>query len=212
MKIDQLIQTLSVDAAPKGPSLQARYWLALAIGSLISFGLFIALIGPRGDIQEAIGTLAFDLKFVVTAALLLPSALLALRLLRPEAKPGQLALALAVPAAILVVAVGVELATTPSALWAIKLVGQNSMHCLKAIPLLAMAPLAALIYVMRGGAPSSPTLTGAMAGAAAAGIAATLYASNCPDDSPLFVATWYPLATAIVVAIGALAGNRFLRW
>jgi hypothetical protein len=51
-----------------------------------------------------------------------------------------------------------------------------------------------------------------LAGAAAAGIAATLYASNCPDDSPLFVASWYPLATLLVVAIGAVAGDRLLRW
>jgi hypothetical protein len=28
----------------------------------------------------------------------------------------------------------------------------------------------------------------------------------------LFVATWYPLATSIVVAVGALAGRQFLRW
>ena len=51
-----------------------------------------------------------------------------------------------------------------------------------------------------------------LAGAAAAGIAATLYAANCPDDSPLFVASWYPLATMIVVAVGAFAGERLLRW
>ena len=55
-------------------------------------------------------------------------------------------------------------------------------------------------------------MAGALAGAAAAGIAATLYASNCPDDSPLFVASWYPLASLITVAVGAVAGDRFLRW
>jgi len=57
-----------------------------------------------------------------------------------------------------------------------------------------------------------PALTGALAGAASAGIAALLYASSCPDDSPLFVATWYPLATVVCVAVGALAGRRFLTW
>jgi len=43
-------------------------------------------------------------------------------------------------------------------------------------------------------------------------VAALMYASNCTDDSPLFVASWYPLATAIVVAAGALAGRQWLRW
>ena len=55
-------------------------------------------------------------------------------------------------------------------------------------------------------------LTGALAGAASAGVAALLYASHCPDDSPLFVATWYPLATLICMGVGALAGRRFLAW
>jgi hypothetical protein len=43
-------------------------------------------------------------------------------------------------------------------------------------------------------------------------LAATLYASHCTDDSPLFVATWYSIATAAVAAIGALAGSRVLRF
>jgi hypothetical protein len=69
-----------------------------------------------------------------------------------------------------------------------------------------------LLFAMREGAPQNPGVAGALAGAVAAGIAATLYASNCPDDSPLFVASWYPLATLIVVAVGAAAGVRLLRW
>ena len=46
----------------------------------------------------------------------------------------------------------------------------------------------------------------------AAGLAATLYASHCTDDSPLFVAAWYTIATALVTAIGALAGAKLLRY
>jgi hypothetical protein len=92
------------------------------------------------------------------------------------------------------------------------MIGSNSMHCLTMVPLLSIAPLAALLLAMRAGAPQNPGIAGALAGAAAAGIAATLYAANCPDDSPLFVASWYPLATIIVAAVGALAGARLLRW
>ena len=53
---------------------------------------------------------------------------------------------------------------------------------------------------------------GALMQRAAAGLAATLYASHCTDDSPLFVATWYPIATAMVVAAGALIGAKVLRF
>jgi hypothetical protein len=80
------------------------------------------------------------------------------------------------------------------------------------IPVMAAPILAALIVAMRAGAPMHPGWTGALAGAASAGIASFLYASHCPDDSPLFVATWYPIATLVCAAVGALAGRRFLAW
>ena len=85
-------------------------------------------------------------------------------------------------------------------------------HCTITIPMLAAPVLVALIVALRPGAPLHPSLTGAMAGAAAAGVGALVYASSCPDDSPLFVATWYPLATLICMGVGALAGRRFLAW
>jgi hypothetical protein len=68
------------------------------------------------------------------------------------------------------------------------------------------------LFGLRRGAPSNPALAGALAGLLSAGLAATLYAAHCTDDSPLFVATWYTLATAAVAGIGALAGARLLRY
>ncbi|MGB6637955.1 MAG: NrsF family protein, partial [Bradyrhizobium sp.] len=65
---------------------------------------------------------------------------------------------------------------------------------------------------LRHGAPARPAVAGAMAGLISAGLAAALYASHCTDDSPLFVATWYPIATAMVVAAGALIGAKVLRF
>jgi hypothetical protein len=51
-----------------------------------------------------------------------------------------------------------------------------------------------------------------MAGLISAGLAATVYASHCTDDSPLFVATWYTIAIAAVTAVGALIGAKVLRF
>ncbi len=212
MKTSQLIDALAADRSRRGLSLGARFFLALGVGALVSACLFFAAIGPRPDIALAAHTLRFDLKFVDALALALPSALLALRLLRPEARPGALALTFLAPFLLLGAAVVAELALVPRDLWGTRLIGSNAVHCLTVIPLLSIAPLTALLIVMRGGAPQSPRIAGALAGAAAAGIAAMLYASNCPDDSPLFVASWYPLATLVAVAVGAIAGDRFLRW
>ena len=105
-----------------------------------------------------------------------------------------------------------ELFLVPSAMWKAKMFGVNSSKCLLHIPLLSIPPLIAVIYAIRRGASPHPALSGALAGASAAGIAATLYASNCTDDSPLFVAIWYPVATLIVVGLGALAGRLLLHW
>ena len=72
--------------------------------------------------------------------------------------------------------------------------------------------LAGALIGLRHGAPTRPALAGAIAGLISAGLAATLYASHCTDDSPLFVATWYPIATAAVTATGALVGAKVLRF
>ena len=154
----------------------------------------------------------FPLKFVDVLAFALPSLLLTLRLAHPDARPRALALWLVAPFILLAAGVVAELLVMPQSLWMPRLVGSNAMHCTLAIPMMAAPILAALIVALRAGAPLHPSLTGALAGAASAGVAALLYASSCPDDSPLFVATWYPLATLICMGVGALAGRRFLAW
>ena len=77
---------------------------------------------------------------------------------------------------------------------------------------MALPLLVAALLGLRHGAPTRPAVAGAIAGLLSAGLAATLYASHCTDDLPLFVATWYTIAAALVAAIGALAGPRVLRF
>jgi hypothetical protein len=93
-----------------------------------------------------------------------------------------------------------------------RLIGDNSRVCMTAIPLMSLPLLAAALIGLRRGAPSRPAVAGAIAGLLSAGFAATLYASHCTDDSPLFVATWYTIATALVTAVGALVGSKVLKF
>jgi hypothetical protein len=93
-----------------------------------------------------------------------------------------------------------------------RLVGSNSRVCMTSIPLLSLPLLAGALVGLRHGAPARPALAGAMAGLISAGLAATVYASHCTDDSPLFVATWYTIAVAAVTAVGALIGAKVLRF
>ena len=212
MKTEDFITTLAADAkALEGP-LGRALALAFGAGALVSLAWFLALIGPRPDFMEAMHTMRFDLKFVDALCWATPAFLLCLSLARPQAGPGVLLAWLIAPLCLLAAGAAVELSLTPHALWATRLIGTNWRHCLTLIPLLSIAPLGALIAALRAGAPRYPALTGALAGAAAAGVSAIIYATNCTDDSPLFVASWYPLATLIVAAAGALAGRRWLRW
>jgi hypothetical protein len=212
VRTSDFITALSADPVPEPIRLGRRVAAALAIGFLGSFVIYALLMGPRPDVDEAMRTMRFNLKFVDALAFALPTFLLTLRLAYPDAKPRPLALWLLAPFILLAAGVVVELIVTPSSAWMSRLVGHNSMFCMRTIPLLAAPMLAALIVALRAGAPLHPALTGALAGAASAGSAAFLYASHCPDDSPLFVATWYPLATLICMGVGALAGKRFLAW
>jgi hypothetical protein len=209
MRTEHLMRSLAADAAP-APRLESRLWLALVASLAVSALLFAAILGPRPDLAAVAGEPRFVLKFVVTLVLAGAALLVGLRLARPGTPAGGPALLLA--PGLLVAAVLVELAVTPAASWGSRLVGSNSLVCLLSVPLLAAPVLVAVLAVLRRGAPLRPALTGAVAGLAAGGLGAALYASHCIDDSPLFVATWYAVAIAIVAAVGALAGTRLLRW
>ena len=212
MRTLEFIAALAADPRPEPIRIGRRFATALALGLAGALVLYGLIVGPRPDLMAAIGTVRFDLKFVDSLALALPSLLLLVRLARPDAKPGTLALWLFAPLVLLAVAVVVELIVVPEDEWLPRLVGHNMRYCTTMIPLMAAPILAALIWAMRAGAPNNPGWTGALAGAASAGLAAFLYATHCPDDSPLFVATWYPLATLVCALAGAWAGRRFLVW
>ena len=123
--------------------------------------------------------------------------------------PGWLLLPLAMVAA---ASVAIELTVVPSASWGSRLVGTNSRVCLTAIPLLAIAPLTIMLMTLRSTAPASPLLASAAAGLLSATLGAAIYAVHCVDDSPLFVGTWYVAAAMPLIALGAFAGHRLLRW
>lgn len=211
MKTDNLIDALVADRMSGGQPLRRALLGALALGAVFSLGVFFLELGVRTDIVEALRTWRFDVKVALMFVALLLAFSLCLALSRPvvSGHPGRRLLPLAALAA---ATVALELAILPSGVWANRMVGSNALICLAAIPILAMAPLAAVLMVLRAGAPASPMLAGAAAGLLAATAGAALYAFHCFDDSPLFVVTWYTLATVPVVLIGAVAGHRLLRW
>ena len=211
MKTEQLLDALVADRATGPRPIARALVLAVAASVVLSLVIFFVELGVRADIVPALATWRFDLKIVVVLLALVLAVGLCRDCLRPDMSPHPLR-RLAPLLALVLTAVAVELATVPLSEWKSRLVGTNALVCLAMIPILSLAPLAASLTMLRRGAPASPALAGAAAGVLAAACGASLYAFHCFDDSPLFVAVWYGLGALPVVALGALAGSRLLRW
>jgi hypothetical protein len=212
METDQLIRTLAADNANRARPVGFVLALALLVAAPVSVAIFFAELGVRPDVMTAMRNPFFDLKFAVTLALAISAIAVSLHLSRPEASLRGWAWLLLIPVALLAAGIVGEMMMPQRMPMMMRMVGKNAMVCLTAIPAMSLPLLAAALAGLRHGAPARPAVAGAIAGLVSAGLAATLYASHCTDDSPLFVAAWYTLATALVTAIGALAGSRVLRF
>lgn len=211
MKTEQLVASLVADRAVSARPLRRSVGKAMLMGALVSLVIFAVEYGPRVDLLPALMTWRFDLKLALVLAAVVAAAAACLAMARPVSTERWRWTVLPV-LLIATSTLAAELAVVPAARWKAQLVGSNALDCLTAIPLFALAPLAALLLTMRRAAPASPALAGAACGALAAAAAAVIYAFHCFDDSPLFVLTWYSLAAIPVVLLGAAVGHRLLRW
>lgn len=211
MKTDELIQALVADRDARERFGAGALAGALGLGLVGSLLVYAATLAPR-DLSTALFQPRFDFKLIVALALALAAVPVVVRLARPDGQPGRATLAVLVAPVLLAIGVLVELAVVDSSAWRSRLIGENAVACLFCIPLLSAPVLAAVILFLRKGAPTRPDLAGVFAGLLGGGLGALLYASHCPDDSPLFVATWYPLAIAAVVLGGRLLSMKLTRW
>jgi hypothetical protein len=211
MRTNELIVAIAADSVIR-PTPRRALTLALIPAVVIAACLFVAALGLRPHFLALLGEPRFLFKILLWDLLAALSGMLVLRLFRPDAAIKGALILLAVPPVLLGIAIIAELIVTSSAQWGVRLIGTNSMICLRSIPFLGLAPLIAILIALRDGAPETPALAGAAAGLFAGAIGAALYAMHCPDDSPLFVAVWYPIGISIVTALGAVLGARLLRW
>jgi hypothetical protein len=211
MRTSELITALAADSL-QPPAPRRALTLALIPAVAIAASLFLAVLGPRPHFLALLGEPRFLFKLLLCDLLAALSGMFVLRLFRPDAAIRGALIVLAIPPVLLGIGIIAELIVVPAAQWGVKLIGTNSMICLRSIPFFGLAPLIATLMALRDGAPENPALAGAAAGLFAGAIGAALYAMHCPDDSPLFVAVWYPIGIAIVAALGAVVGARLLRW
>lgn len=170
------------------------------------------VLGFRADLAESVFNPLSVVRFVLAGALALTGSRIALILARPEGPSLVRLWPLAVIGAVALGLLVWAYIATPSDARQMALVGKTMTTCLLAIPLLAILPVASILFMLRQGATTAPVAASAVAGLAGGGAAAAIYALHCTEDSPLFYVTWYGLAIMGVMLASALIGPRILRW
>ena len=210
MDTRDLIAALAADTHP-APRPGARLSLALAGGlgaSALAFALFW---GPREGLGAVLAS-SLVAKTLVPAALAALALALAWALIRPAAPRALRALALGAALAGVAALFVRAIAQGGAAGLAMALDKPDLWTCLISVPILALAPLAGLLWALSAGAPTRPALAGGAAGLAAGGLAAAIYSFFCSVDMALFVIPAYGTAVLVVAAAGAALGARVLRW
>jgi hypothetical protein len=212
MKTEDLVSLLAAGAAPVPANAVARrFTVAIGWGIAGAFLLLLAL-GVRADLVQAAGELMFWLKPGFMAALALAGLLAAERLARPGMRLGPVRAALALPVlGLWLIAAGVLVNAAPEQR-AELIFGETWKSCPFNIALISLPLFGAMLWAMKGLAPTRPALAGASAGLLSGALGALVYALHCPESAAPFIALWYGLGIAIPTLGGALLGPRLLRW
>lgn len=213
MKTDELIAALAADAAPVAPgALRGRLALACLVAVSAALAVVLVWLGMRPDLHFAMRTAAFWIKAGYTLSLAGCGFALTLRMGRPGARPGAALAVAPVAFAALAALAAAELLLTPAGQRPRDWLGTSWRACPFLILAISAPAYLAVVWALRGMAPTRLRLAGAAAGLLAGGVGASVYGLHCQEMTAAFVVTWYTLGVAVSVAIGALTGPRLLRW
>jgi len=212
MRTDELINSLTQNLQPTPKDMIARLlnWAAL-VGLAIAV-LIIVLVGVRKDLNAALFSWPFWMKWTYTISMALTAYLLCERLARPGMKLGWLAILPLLPAALLAfMAVRTQLHLPSDARMATWM-GHSATLCPIYIGALSIPVFAVLCRTLRRAAPTDLRTAACAAGLMSGAIAAFAYCLLCNESSVSFVATWYTLGMSMPALLGAVFGNTLLRW
>ena len=213
MKTDELIRMLASGANAVDPhALRQRYTLALGWSLFGTTLLMLILLGVRPDIAVAARLAMFWLKLAFPAALLFGALFATVRLSRPGVRLGRVPIAIAGPVLVVwMFSAMVLLNAAPDERHQL-IFGDTWASCPLTIATLSVPMFGALLWAMRGLAPTRLALAGAAAGLLAGAGGALIYALHCPETAAPFLGIWYVLGMSIPAAIGAAIGPWVLRW
>lgn len=213
MKTDDLITLLSTNVEAVDRRQVVREIAAtIAVGAVAAIGTMLVALGMREDLPQTGPLIFMLLKLAFAVGIVVLASIYLMRMARPGGE-GRVAFSwTALPFVALVLLAVMSLAFAPTSHWTMMMVGDQWLECLLSIPIIAVVPFAAVIWVLRRMAPTDLTRAGALAGLVAGGLSATGYALHCTDDSLPFVALWYGATIVLCTLAGATFGPRLLRW
>ena len=213
MKTQELVLLLARDARPVASNVALRrFALALAGGLVGSVLLLFSLLRIRADLTEAIFQPLFWLKIGFLISLVAVSLFAAFRLSRPGSAVAQLRGLMATPVLLMWGLALVALWRAAPAQRAPLFFGETWRYCPVLIAILSVPAFAAILWAMKGLAPTHPRRAGFTAGLLAGALAALVYSLHCPEVGIPFVGVWYLLGMLIPAGVGAWLGERWLRW
>lgn len=213
MKTDELITMLATGAGAVDAGVpQRRFALALGWGGFGALLLMAGLLGVRSDLPRMALEPMFWTKLTYCTALAAAALALAARMARPGAGAGGWAAALVVPLLAMWLLAAFALSGAAGPEREALVFGVTWRACAFNIALLSLPLFAALLWAIKGLAPTHLALAGAAAGLLSGAAAALIYSLHCPELGAPFLGIWYPLGMLIPAAGGAIVGPRLLRW
>jgi len=213
MKTDDLVLMLATGAgAVDAKAPLRRYLVAVGCATLVATLVMAIWLGVRPTLTGDMDQPMLWIKEIFCIALVAVGLFMVARLARPGAG---LAWAPAVLAAPLLAMWGLAvfdlLAASPEDRTRL-LLGISWTECPYNIVVLSVPIFVAIVWAMKGLAPTRLRLAGAAAGFASGAIGALVYSLHCPELAAPFVGVWYVIGMLIPTAAGALLGPRLLRW
>ena len=213
MKTDELVSLLATGTDAVDASAPTRRGIAaIAAGTVVATVLMVLWLDVRPTLARDATLPMFWVKELFCVALVAAGLFAVARHSRPGAAVDRVEpLAGAPILAMWVLAVVVLAVAAPED--RIDLIrGVSWTECPYNIAVLSVPVFAAIVWAMRGFAPTHLRRAGAAAGFAAGAIGALAYTLHCPELDAPFLAIWYVAGILVPTVVGAVVGPRLLRW
>lgn len=213
MKTDDFVTMLATGAGAVRPNQAVRrYAIGVGSGTLGAAVLMAMLLGPRPDLGSAVSLPMFWVKTAFVVSFAAVNLLPAWRLARPGASLAWLRSILGAPLLAIWLLAAFALVNADEGQRKVLFFGSSWNYCPFLIAMLSVPVFIAVVWAMKGLAPTRLRLAGAYAGLLSGAVAAMVYSVHCTEMSAPFIGFWYVLGALIPSAVGALLGPRLLRW